>query len=427
MYRWYRNAQVCYAYLYDVPSVDFKDSIYWTRGWTLQELIAPQSLLLFDCSWNEIGDRSSLAAKITEITTIPIEILHGQNPLWQSIAERMRWASRRVTTRTEDIAYCLMGLFDVNMPLLYGEGPKAFRRLQQEIIKSSDDDSIFAWQTVDSPASELHHGPLALSPAYFRTPTLCPQVPWGHSPSVSSTGAHTSLLLRQSKEHPRLYQAILRCSFEEHRHIHPAIWLLLTAIDTRHLGEHVAANNKDPFVRVLAHRIEIIDIRSWNMRRCSELLREIVMTDVTDQFLTPSRPELKLLIVPLLKPTSIVGLQYFPMNLVESAPGKLAGLIYRDSSLCFVIAVGISAFGQPWSETFQLEQSGNFGVVTVDEAEQWYHTYVSTDGSPSSPFSCGPRYRTEETLFFHAGLPHIAVGFKYLNWNAYDQIGRIGL
>lgn len=67
-----------------------------------------------------------------------------------SIAQRMRWASRRKTSRPEDVAYCLLGIFSVNMPMLYGEGERAFRRLQEEIIKASDDHSIFAWRLPDS-------------------------------------------------------------------------------------------------------------------------------------------------------------------------------------------------------------------------------------------------------------------------------------
>ncbi|KAK0119557.1 hypothetical protein ONS95_010997 [Cadophora gregata] len=146
MFKWYENARVCYAYLSDVNGLEnilkqLEDSAWFTRGWTLQELLAPETVVFFDRNWVEIGTRSSLEDVISQITKI------RAISAWQEccVAEKMSWASRRETTRVEDEAYCLMGLFDVNMPLLYGEGRKAFQRLQLEILKSTDDDSIFCW------------------------------------------------------------------------------------------------------------------------------------------------------------------------------------------------------------------------------------------------------------------------------------------
>lgn len=92
------------------------------------------------------GTKTSLATQIQEASGIPEPFLKGERqPQEASVAMRMSWLSRRITTKPEDIAYCILGLFNVNMPLLYGEGDKAFMRLQQEIIKRSDDESIFAW------------------------------------------------------------------------------------------------------------------------------------------------------------------------------------------------------------------------------------------------------------------------------------------
>ena len=89
--------------------------------------------------------RSEHTMQISEITAIDVEALEHHTPFGQfCVARRMSWASRRVTTRVEDIAYCLLGIFKINMPLLYGEGTRAFIRLQEEIIKSVDDDSILA-------------------------------------------------------------------------------------------------------------------------------------------------------------------------------------------------------------------------------------------------------------------------------------------
>ncbi|KAL7966585.1 heterokaryon incompatibility domain-containing protein [Trichoderma sp. SZMC 28014] len=130
---------------------DYMRARWFTRGWTLQELLAPPSVRFFDSTWLEFGDKISLREQISEATGISQEVLvdsvidihRAMNST--SIAQRMSWASRRTTTKEEDMAYCLLGIFDANMPLLYGEGPKAFQRLQEEIMKRLDDQSILAW------------------------------------------------------------------------------------------------------------------------------------------------------------------------------------------------------------------------------------------------------------------------------------------
>ena len=171
MFRWYQRSQVCYAYLSDVPESEtdvyrigsaFRGSKWFTRGWTLQELLAPKKVVFFNSSWIEIGTKRSLETLISAITRI--EHLFG----WEtaSVAQKMSWASRRETLREEDMAYCLLGIFGVNMTLLYGEGEKAFLRLQTEITKISDDESIFAW--VDDTIPNGHSGLLARSPAAFK-------------------------------------------------------------------------------------------------------------------------------------------------------------------------------------------------------------------------------------------------------------------
>ncbi|KAL8654592.1 MAG: hypothetical protein Q9226_003370 [Calogaya cf. arnoldii] len=154
MFRWYQSAAVCYAFLSDIEiagaesiEAEIQKSVWFTRGWTLQELLAPKELMFYDQSWNVIGTKRGLANILYQRTGISVKVLSADWPLLSdySIAHRMSWASRRTTTRKEDLAYCLLGIFDVNMPLLYGEGDKAFIRLQEEIIKRSDDHSIFAW------------------------------------------------------------------------------------------------------------------------------------------------------------------------------------------------------------------------------------------------------------------------------------------
>jgi hypothetical protein len=156
MFRWYKRATVCYALLTDVHEVldelklldsPLRASRWFTRGWTLQELIAPEKVLFFNANREHIGSKRTLRQLISSITGIDVHILQNPDDVFSiNLARRMSWAANRNTTRLEDIAYCLMGIFDVNMPLLYGEGEKAFLRLQEEIIKDSDDQSLFAWE-----------------------------------------------------------------------------------------------------------------------------------------------------------------------------------------------------------------------------------------------------------------------------------------
>lgn len=150
MYKWYLQAEVCYAYLADVSSgneIEFRNSAWFRRGWTLQELLAPNDVQFFDQNWRPLGTKLELGELITQITGIPPDALEhfDSRRSRHSVADRMSWAAQRQTTREEDTAYCLFGLFGVNMPLLYGEGARAFLRLQEEILKTSEDLSIFAW------------------------------------------------------------------------------------------------------------------------------------------------------------------------------------------------------------------------------------------------------------------------------------------
>ncbi|KIM51150.1 hypothetical protein SCLCIDRAFT_1169265 [Scleroderma citrinum Foug A] len=148
MYRWYENAKACYVYLHDVPEVSrFQWWPEWfSHGWMLQELIAPSNVQFFNKDWQSIGDKGAHAPTLRNITGIPEHILtHGLFGNHPCVAQIMSWAARRTTTRVEDRAYSLIGLLNVNMPMLYGEGKKVFHRLQLEIIHTSNDQSIFAW------------------------------------------------------------------------------------------------------------------------------------------------------------------------------------------------------------------------------------------------------------------------------------------
>jgi hypothetical protein len=177
MYLWYKEAKKCYAYLADVSirvdlhnaDSEFAHSKWFTRGWTLQELLAPSNVMFYSSTWDWLGEKITLCGILSEITGIDEDILLGTRSVnLASVAKRISWASRRRTTRPEDRAYSLMGIFSVNMPMLYGEGGEnAFLRLQEEIMKYSDDHSIFAWIDDQAP-SHSYHGLLAKSPANFR-------------------------------------------------------------------------------------------------------------------------------------------------------------------------------------------------------------------------------------------------------------------
>ncbi|KAJ4325739.1 hypothetical protein N0V94_000499 [Neodidymelliopsis sp. IMI 364377] len=184
MYRWYRDAKVCIVYLEDIwpPKTGpgelrtaseiaknaFETSRWTKRGWTLQELVAPAVCRFHLRDWQLLGEKVEFLQELSETTGIPVYVLEERRAVGEvSVAERMSWAAHRLTTRVEDVAYCLLGLFDIQMPLLYGEGSKAFVRLQEEILKTIDDYSLFAWRAVDSLLS-TYRGLLARSPFEFR-------------------------------------------------------------------------------------------------------------------------------------------------------------------------------------------------------------------------------------------------------------------
>jgi len=179
MYWWYENVGVCYAYLHDVPDPLFPTASdeerypkfngwpeWFSRGWMLQELIAPSDVQFFNKNWQNIGDKRMLAPALENITGIPQHILtHGLCGNRPCVAQIMSWAANHTMTRVEDRAYSLMGLLEVNMPMLYGEGKKVFHCLQLEIIRASNDQSIFAWScTNDKWTGNI----LADDPSFFK-------------------------------------------------------------------------------------------------------------------------------------------------------------------------------------------------------------------------------------------------------------------
>lgn len=216
MFSWYEKSRRCYVYLFDLnrPNhlpITFEESRWLRRGWTLQELVAPMHVEFYDHQWIRLGDKGTrprqtissdpgdefdgfeaifnldsaqpkdyegnLAYRIESVTRIPIEVLTlKQRPISRLLlrfpaAQRLSWAANRQTTKVEDRAYSLLGLFDVKMPLLYGEGKEAFVRLQQEIMNRYHDQTLLAFTRQRHIHWQLH-GPLADDPAVFANSTI---------------------------------------------------------------------------------------------------------------------------------------------------------------------------------------------------------------------------------------------------------------
>jgi tetratricopeptide (TPR) repeat protein len=163
MFRWYRNATRCYVFLSDVSvsaatdtpqrnnwEASFRKSEWFSRGWTLQELIAPESVEFFSCDGRRLGDKTSLEQLVHEITNIPLAALRNLSLDQFPVSKRMQWAENRKTTEEEDKVYCLLGVLGVSMPITYGEGrEKALRRLQMEVEAASSAPSIIPFSRND--------------------------------------------------------------------------------------------------------------------------------------------------------------------------------------------------------------------------------------------------------------------------------------
>lgn len=172
MFRWYQRASKCYVYLSDVSVPEqvtdavafqitwadaFRRSRWFTRGWTLQELIAPASVEFFSREGKRLGSKISLEQEIRKITKIPVSALRRQSLAEFSVEERMSWAASRATTVKEDRVYCLLGIFGVFLPLIYGEGEAyATKRLREEIQKRQE-----GWEIEQTNNSYYNEGKLA--------------------------------------------------------------------------------------------------------------------------------------------------------------------------------------------------------------------------------------------------------------------------
>jgi hypothetical protein len=300
MFRCYQEAKVCFAYLADVPSGEdpavldssFSKSRWFTRGWTLQELIAPPIVVFFAKNWERIGDKKGLQSAISRITSIPTKFLLGVDNIDRaSIAQRMSWASGRQTTKMEDIAYCLLGIFGMHMPLLYGEGMNAFLRLQEEIIKASDDQSIFAWRSRESPSNNVTCGLLAPSPGEFEdSGSIVPSrislgirhLTAARSPiTINNKGLEVSLPQGKTGEQ-KYYFASLLCVMER-----PSDeWVGILLKDISYHGGRYERYSPHELVLLSADTVRRLPVRKLNFSRTPE---------------TPETPEMSRLSGPLSK------------------------------------------------------------------------------------------------------------------------------
>ena len=149
MFRWYQKADVCYVLLSDLEGLSattysLRNCRWFTRGWCLQELIAPTVVWFYNKHWRFVGSKDELGTHLSQTTNIDLSVLRKRASLEEvPIAKKMSWAANRKTKKVEDMAYFLFGIFGVHMPLIYGEEENAFYRLQEEIMKKSNDISIF--------------------------------------------------------------------------------------------------------------------------------------------------------------------------------------------------------------------------------------------------------------------------------------------
>ncbi|KAF8131472.1 heterokaryon incompatibility protein-domain-containing protein [Boletus edulis] len=226
MYRWYRDAFVCIVYLAGSSTVkDFRKEPWFTRGWTLQELLAPERLRMYGKDWNPIcpkeedkrggddfpfpNDKLSdfmlrAISNVTHIDSVNIRDFNSRSPLLM-VSMKMRWASTRKTTRIEDIAYSLLGIFDIMMSIAYGEGERAFQRLLEAIAQRSGDPSFFAWA---GPCSR-HSMALPASPASYQTSISPPHCEQDYT--IQKRGIQLKLLVIRVDVVPSTSHYILTC------------------------------------------------------------------------------------------------------------------------------------------------------------------------------------------------------------------------
>ncbi|KAI0515468.1 HET-domain-containing protein [Xylaria bambusicola] len=265
MFRWYQRASVCYVYLSDLlraigpEDASLEYCRWFQRSWTLQELIAPRNIKFYSCNWDFCFNKPQASVWLSRIANINLEVLQHEKSLTTvCVAQKMSWARSRKATRVEDIAYSLLGIFDINMPLLYGEGDKAFMRLQYEIIRSTPDLSILAWSNDPKSGYEyaapsecdrtLFSTVLASSPESFRGCHNYRDLQNHSTPdfSVSNRGIQIRAKFGLTLSNNSAQEVLPVCQFE--------IWTL--AIKVRNVGAGCYVR-QDP--------MELVSVVPWQM------------------------------------------------------------------------------------------------------------------------------------------------------------------
>lgn len=346
MFAWYRNAETCFAYLADVDhhdasqplGQDFKESRWFTRGWTLQELLAPNEVEFFDGEWKNFGTRDSLADRIATITRIDASILRSGDWSMVSAACKMSWAAYRQTTRIEDQAYCLLGLFDVNMPMLYGEGERAFLRLQEEILKETDDESLLAWDASEIPPSVTTIGALAPSPAFFWEGHSFESYPsQGDALVITNKGISLDTSLLEQSQLAGQKLALLSCSETGNAASGIAISLTRDAFDTNRYSRSRNAPIRIPMRQSGAMKLQ----KATLVRRSVTSIANSIVTKCWLHYMASL--ELVGMYPPDLWRESVVT-STATMAISHTAQSTVHGLAafrVRDTKVCFTLAITI--------------------------------------------------------------------------------------
>lgn len=290
MYRWYAQAELAYAFLVDwkphviqelperenssaTPNVDEEDLSkcrWFTRGWTLQELIAPEELDFYDSSWNYRGTRVDMAEVLASITGIDKAVLYNAKRLTATpVARRMSWAAGRRTTREEDRAYSLLGIFNINMPMLYGEGEKAFVRLQETILSETNDMSLFAWKSVPTP-NLSYRGIFAHSPTEFSD---CGMLSSISAPGFGEDFALTNKGVRINTDLAETGTVLRLNCFVEH------------SGTFKEVGIYLKKTDSGVYVRYIPSLLAIDRENKWDYRRPTQIYVNKDLSDETSELL----------------------------------------------------------------------------------------------------------------------------------------------
>lgn len=411
---------------------------WFTRGWTLQELLAPSKIVFFAADWTALGDRNRMSNWIADITRIHIGALRDRSTIQQySIAQRMSWAATRETTRSEDIAYCLLGFFNIHMPMLYGEGEAAFHRLQRKIMGTSDDHSIFSWNSQDD-VRQVCTGVLATSPKAFLS---CASVVrnddiWRFPFSVTNLGISLEFPLIQS-----WYEDIdlveLNCVRELRGHDDPLsilpdrnticrrvkIWIIL-----RHVQHNIYQRVHLPTSTVLLHPSYIESVQHTKKALFIEIQRSN-----EDHSLTPPR----LLVPPIQAHNSpfssgvMITFGWGIMNRFNRyekafSPGKFYSQVLtrrspmgishqlisnQNFSLLFSVAWNLTMQPQHWTHSVFVDSDKKFSssIISVDKWKCLFvedaHASTQKPGDLTDRMSCIHRQLRYDfgEAFRHAG------------------------